>query len=154
MSLETNIEELTKAVVALTEAMNKEEVIAVEYDTSAGVQAETQPAADEAPVVEVSPEKKKATKKKKKKAAKKSAAESLLDDEPVEERQEVIEEVTSEVTVTMDELLAEAGRNVSLLEDDTFLREVLEGYGYAKFSDITDENLATIFNKIKAKNDE
>jgi hypothetical protein len=154
MSLETSIQELTKAVVALTEATMNKTIVDTGATNGDFAEAITQPAVDEAPVEVVSPEKPKKKKKAAKKKTKKSAAEALLDDAPEPEREEVIEEVEAVVTVTQDELLAEASRNVNRLGGDDWLRGLLEEYGYHKFSDISEDQLSEIFDKIKAKNDE
>ena len=126
------------------------------------------------PVVEVAPVEKK--KKKAAKKKKKNKAEALLDDdddevvpivvpdevaqEPVQEqepvqveREEVIPEVEVEVVVTLDEVLAEAQRNMGLMGDDKFLRDVLQSHGYEKFPEIDPADLGMIYSAIKEKND-
>lgn len=147
MSIEQKLEDLTLAVSRLTEVMLSKEPL-----VGQPVEEQTVPEDDVAPETK---KKKKAAKKakKKEKPADTSVAEGLLDDEP-EEREEALPPVTVEVKATRDEMLAEANRNIALQGDDTFAVSVLELHGATKFSDLTDDQINSVYAAFKGKNDE
>lgn len=159
MSLEQSIAELTAAVKELTLKMAPSSVQMVDCNTTnkiaeyAAIEAEVNP-----PVVLdeglIKPVVKKKKVKKKKKAETvvqdTTVGEALLDDE----REEVVSEVEVASSVTRDEMMAEASRNIKLQGGDDFLRELLDTYNYAKFPDVPESCIADIYNTIKDKNDE
>ena len=71
----------------------------------------------------------------------------------LEERQELVPEETVAVTVTMDELRAEASRCIQKHQNDTFVRNALSDLGYDKFSEVGEAHVATLYETIKVEND-
>lgn len=139
MSLEERIRELTDTMKEFIRVMNQT------------------PAQIEPPSVvhvDASPEKKKKKAKKKKKKEDTAAADNLLAEAAGAERQEVLPAVDTEVTATMDEMLAEARKNVNLLQDDTFARSILSDHGYEGFKEVAELDVTSIYNALKARNDE
>lgn len=142
MSLENEIKKPTIAIKDLTEATLSNKV---EYHIDLDKNAELL-----AKIEEISPEKEEESQK----DVQESVEEPHKDVEETPERVEVIEEVLGDEAITLDELIAEARRNISLFTNDDFIRSTLSAYNYDKFSDIEEDHYSEIYNMIVAKNNE